>query len=323
MQNILLQLSARVLISSVMKSFLIAFVILISLQATAAIGWMPRPDVFYQPSFQRMMISLDAQYGPNSTVTTVLNETKTSESQSVTYGTNLKFGYGLNDEWAIQARLGYETTQTDLTTISSGSESTSKSYGFNDFGLELNNTTDFQEWGLFFGLISTLNLSKKEIASSTSDGNSSTGGPTFTPYIGFLTHGVHRIGARAEYLYKNPRVSVHPTDPETESSIRGGNITTGFIIYQFDFEPFAFDFRYSYSLQERFITSDSAGIETTGGSISYPGYQAGLQYQASPETNLRISYQVYQFAEQNYSSVIRTEPYQSELVQLRVRFEYW
>ncbi len=178
----------------------------------------------------------------------------------------LMFEFGLND----QHSAGGEVSLSEYKTVYAPADQSSVQKGMNDFRLFIKNITPMGEGVFHYGADLMLSIAPRQY-NNAGDSNTSTGGHTIAPYIGFEADSAlgGAIGFRLSrsFLLTN-KVSDNTDDATKNASGVGGEVTTLTVFNEWDYnELVKFGVAASaVGVGNDVWTQDNGTMITTGGS---------------------------------------------------------
>ncbi|XGC81066.1 hypothetical protein ACES2L_01055 [Bdellovibrio bacteriovorus] len=135
-----------------------------------------------------------------------------TELKASGYALGIAYEYGINEMWAVELGINYMTTNTEF------GPTESKMSGLMNPELLFKGTSAMGWGNLHFGVLAEFAFENRKVATTTDDGNFSTGGHAIKPYVGAAmgigTGGI--LGARLSYEYKFERTVEDAAGAETK-----------------------------------------------------------------------------------------------------------
>ncbi len=283
-------------------------------------------EYFYQPVAGVYALSLSArQTLPDPQIELFSNGSKIGEGKFQIQKSDLVLQYGWSETWALGFGAGYMNTLSETKVTGSGSPQSLKSSGMTDYLIRLDGLTTSGGSGLAYGLATRISSEEAQVATSSKDGNQFSGGNSTSIHAGgYAGLMMGTFGFNLEYAWLQDRRETDQKNPETKSTLKGGNqfALTGF--YELDSVNWKYDLRLQYVGIDQIDRTTGSTTVTTANASSYSMIGLGAQTFLGSSMNLRGEYNYFQMKEfvSPTNSSLRAAAYNFGQILVRLRWVF-
>lgn len=251
--------------------------------ASAATG----SEFFFQPGAGNSALSLGVNINSS---TAKLSGLITSETKLTSNPIFVKYAYGLDADMSVAVSTDFGTEESDT----SGSKE--KSTGLNDL------TGEFlmKSGSLYYGANATVALAKKKEATTTVDGNRSSGGYSLTPFVGYM--GAMGFGGKLSYQYLMDRTVETTT---TDKTVTGGSVLSLEGFWEMNYGSGIFGAKIAYAQSAEATTKQTGTTDSKFPSFSMYDVGAYVAHDITTNGTLLASFDYVNVPEFDYTSGVK------------------